>query len=208
MKHESKHTIKLLGVRISADLNWKHHIYEMSKKLHSCYYLIKKIVEVSGVETGVILYYSNFFSIINYSIMLWGGSPHALRIFTLQKKLIRTLANLKPQEHCKPSFRDLKILTVPSLYVYNSVVYVRENITAFKQRSEIHNYGTRAHNSLEIPYHRLNATQQSINYQAVKLYNKLPLLYKTMPLNKFKHEVKIYLQSQAYYSIDEFMETG
>ena len=70
---------------------------------------------------------------------LYFYTSHAEKVFILQKRVIRILADTAKLKHCKPLFKSFKVLTVPSLY----------------SLGDIHNYSTRQIHRLEIPLHRL-----------------------------------------------------
>jgi len=42
-----------------------------------------------------IVYYSNFNSVINYSLPFWGKSSHSIKIFRMQKNKIRIMLGCK-----------------------------------------------------------------------------------------------------------------
>jgi hypothetical protein len=90
------------------------------------------------------LYYRLIYPSLSYGIIIRGQSAKALtrRIFILQKSVVRYNAGLKHLESCKDSFRHLKILTVYSLYIQETILYVKEkcNCTVNKQ---IHTHDTR-----------------------------------------------------------------
>ena len=152
------------------------------------------------------LYYAGFYALLNYSIILWGASPHMRRVFILQKKVVRILTDSCVTDHCRPLFRNLKMLTVPSIYIYNCLIYTKDHLQNLPKRSDVHKYDTRSADTLNIPYHRLSLTQQSIEYQGIKLFNKLNVQWKFENVAQFKKKLKIYLQDKAYYSIQEYLE--
>jgi hypothetical protein len=70
------------------------------------------------------LYYGLIYPLLLYGIVVWGQSAKALtrRIFTQQKKAVRYTARLKQQESRSDSFRQLKILTVYSLCIQETIL--------------------------------------------------------------------------------------
>jgi hypothetical protein len=61
------------------------------------------------------------------------------------KKAIKSLAELAHQAHCREAFSQLRILTVPNLYILESVCYVKKKINeAIEIRNrDRHSYNTR-----------------------------------------------------------------
>jgi hypothetical protein len=89
------------------------------------------------------LYYGLVCPLLSYGIVVWGHSAKALtRIFILQKRAVRYTAGLKHLESCKDSFRNLKILTVYSLYLQETILYVKEKCNCMANE-QIHTYNTR-----------------------------------------------------------------
>ena len=90
--------------------------------------------------------------------MLWGaGKGNLEKIFLWQKKAVRALAKLAPQAHCREFFKQFKILTVPNLFILESICYVTQNkIHETIENNSIHrhSYNTR-HKNLFAQQHRL-----------------------------------------------------
>jgi hypothetical protein len=83
------------------------------------------------------LYYGLTYPLLLYGIVVWRQSAKVLtrQIFTLQKRAIRYTAGLKQLKSCRDSSRHLKILTVYSLCIQETILYAKEkcNCTANKQ---------------------------------------------------------------------------
>jgi hypothetical protein len=63
------------------------------------------------------IYYACFHSIIQYGIIFWGNSTNSVKIFTLQKKIFRIMADAQPRTSCVSLFKQLEILPVPCQYI-------------------------------------------------------------------------------------------
>ncbi|KAG8309360.1 hypothetical protein J6590_087938 [Homalodisca vitripennis] len=61
---------------------------------------------------------------LTYGLVLWGACANNqfLRVFKLQKQAIRIIAQLKFREPCKEAFKNLPLLTLPSLHLGNNSV--------------------------------------------------------------------------------------
>ena len=177
----------------------------LCKKLNTITFQIRKILQIIDVSTAKILYFSNFQSVISYSILLWGSSSVASRVFISQKRVIRVLFKIPPRTSCKPLFIRERILTIPCLYIYKCLIYVKENIRQFQRMEEIHSYDTRFRSQLLVPYHRLTTSQRTIGYQGIKMFNSLKDDLKSLPTERYKIALKKILLDNAFYSIDEFV---
>ena len=137
--------------------------------------------------------------------VLWGSTSFLQRVFVAQKKVVRIIAGMRPSEHCRPTFVEMRVMTVPSMFIYKSLMYIKENLQRFTRQVDIHAYQTRQDNNLRIPFHRLTTTQRSVVYQGIKFYNKIGNAIKTQTTSKFGNTLKHYLLNKAFYSVDEFL---
>ena len=116
-----------------------------------------------------------FQSKLSYGLILWGNSTDWQKVFVMQKKAIRIISKLKPSDTCRNSFRDLRILTLPELYIFQCLTYIKATITEFTPVSSRHNYITR-HGKNKLTQHRLSLTHKSYIINSIKLYNSLSRL--------------------------------
>lgn len=194
---------KFLGLHLSENGTWGNHINEMCKKLSTqCYLLfqIRKTIEKSVLLT---LYYGHFHSLMSYGIEAWGISGGAHRVFKLQKRAIRTIVGASRRTSCRETFKELKILTLFSVYIFHLLLYVKENPASFKTLA-MGQYKTRNTHTLQFPPHRLSRTEQCPKYMAIKIFNHLPNEHKQLPTNTFKSRLKNILIMKAYYSLEEY----
>ena len=80
--------IKYLGIIIDGRLTWKHHIYELRKKLNKSIGIIYKMKNIAPLRVLLSLYYALFHSHLNYGICVWGNAPEQElnHIFLSQKR--------------------------------------------------------------------------------------------------------------------------
>jgi hypothetical protein len=125
--HDPK-VVKLLGFYLDSTLNWCHHISSVCSKISQILYALRKLKPM--VDLGVLrtVYFSLLQCHINYGIILWGHSSGVKDILLLQKKAVRVMMGRSRLDHCKPLFKELKIMTVYNLFIYRLLVYTKENI--------------------------------------------------------------------------------
>ena len=76
------------------------------------------------------IYFAYFHSIASYGIILGGNSSYSMKIFTLQKRIIRITVGAHPRTSCGRLFKKLEILTAPSQYIYSLMSFslgIRKN---------------------------------------------------------------------------------
>lgn len=152
-------------------------------------------------------YFAHFHSVLQYGIVLWGGSASVDRVFVLQKAAVRLMAGVTYREHCRPLFTKLQILTLPCVLILECLLYIKNNGIHFITQAQQHAHDTRHNNYIVLPIHRLERTKsQPLFYLAVKLYNKLPILVKQMSPIQYKSKIKRYLLENAFYTVQEYLD--
>ncbi|XP_049944255.1 uncharacterized protein LOC126425317 [Schistocerca serialis cubense] len=122
------------------------------------------------------------------------------------KRAIRIITHSHPRTHCKPIFKKLRILTIPSLYIYKCVLYVWTHIADFQTNADFHNYNTRNSAALHTQRTKRTNTQRHVNHIGAKLYNTLPVNIRQLEDdNKFKTEFKKFLVEQCFYSVNDYV---
>jgi len=77
--------------------------------------------------------------------------------------------------HVANYINQLKILPLPSLYIFSLLVFVNKNRRLFSFNSEIHDRNTRYNHNLYLPSTNLTLVQKGVLYSGSKIYNHLPL---------------------------------
>jgi hypothetical protein len=68
-------------------MNWKTHVKLTLHKLGNACFAVRNIKHCSNIGTLRKIYHAYFHSIVKYGIIFWGNSPHAKKVFLLQKRL-------------------------------------------------------------------------------------------------------------------------
>jgi Reverse transcriptase (RNA-dependent DNA polymerase) len=198
--------IKLLGLHIDLGLTWKTHVSAVCTKCSKMCYPLKRLRQITSINTIKTYYFSCFESQLRYGIIFWGNSSSSIRVFRLQKRAIRYMFNLKYRETCRPVFINNRILTFPSLFIFEILKFVKLNIEEFTRQDAFHNYSTRHGGNLQHASHRLSLFESNPYYIGTILYNKLPTDIKNLPTaNQYLRAIKNLLVSKAFYSVDEFL---
>ena len=78
---------------------------------------------------------------------------------------------LKTPESCKHKFKELRILTVISLYVLEVLCYTKKHRGSILQNSLIHEHNTRRKNDLHVQPCRISSFQKSVINKIIKVKN-------------------------------------
>jgi hypothetical protein len=85
---------KLLGLHITQNLNWKMHIQNLYLNLSQIYYITKSIKDTVSQQIILYIYYVHLLTHLQYSIICWGHDSDCIKIFRLQKKVIRLISGI------------------------------------------------------------------------------------------------------------------
>ena len=81
--------IKFLGKYsyVHDSVNWCCHIEYIIPKLSSSCCVMRSIRPITSPSTLKTVYYSYFNAIMSYGLPFWGNSPHAIKVFRMQKTI-------------------------------------------------------------------------------------------------------------------------
>ena len=177
----------------------------MSGSLSSVVFLLRRLAESVSTHLLRMTYFAFFQSRLTYGVLSWGHSSILERIFAIQRRAVRVVAGLDYREDCRTAFVHLKIMTLPSLYIFECLKYVTTNRAVMPQQNAVHSYDTRANSDIRQPHLRLLRSRNGRNYFGVKFYNALSTTFRSLPQKQFLQRLKCFLIEQAPYSIDDFL---
>jgi len=172
-----------LGIIFDANLSWKPHINHITKKISRTIGIMVKLKHFLPGNILQTLYNYLVFPYLNYGILIWGTSAN--RLFILQKKAIRLIANMKYNAHTQPLFKHLQLLTINDVLKLQEFkcIYKLENyqLPAYflssmvpQQSFEIHSYNTRHSSAYRNPRSKHVFVKNSIRYRLPSILNNCP----------------------------------
>ena len=199
-------SVKFLGLVVDNSLKWDIHIEALSKKLSSACFALRSVSKELNLSVARTVYYALFESHLRYALPFWGTCCAAQfdRIFKLQKRAVRYSLGLNSRTHCRDFFKELKILTLPSLFIFESVCLIRKHVSASQERPS-HTYPLRnAEQDLYLPTPRSELVKSSILYNSKKMHNHLPFEIKSITsFFSFRKALNSYLLDKAFYAVNE-----
>ena len=88
----------------------------MIKLSRACY--ARYVKKVNYQDTLRTIYFSYFHSILSYGIRFWGTYAYSSNIFKIKKRIIRIIMNARNINYFRQLFKNLKILTLKSKYIF------------------------------------------------------------------------------------------
>jgi hypothetical protein len=198
---------RFLGLTVKCTLTWTNHTDMLTKKVSNTRFLIQNLKSHLSLFALKKVYHSLFHSVMSYSIIFGGNSPHSPVIFKMQKRVIRMLMRSRYTDSCRGLFKELKILTLASQYIFYLVLFVVFNKRYFASKSAFHNFNTRHKIDLHLPQVSLTKYQNGVFYTGIKVFSVLPRPIKHISSSpeKFKVALKHYLLAHSFYTVDELL---
>lgn len=198
---------KFLGLILDDKLKFHLHIEHVINRVSSGIFAIRTLSKSSNsIDLLLSAYYGLIFPHLVYALPLWGcETQRTIYLFRLQKRAIRTIFSLDRLETCKHIFKSSKILTFPSLYIFETLSFFKQNVNKFKtEQQQYHNL--RLSNNVHLPVHHTAFFEKHLRYNAIALFNKLPNHMKAESSRLvFRRKLKALLINKCYYSVRDFM---
>lgn len=131
--------IKFLGLNIDNRLSWKNHIDYLVTKLSSSCFIMRTVKPMMSLSSLRMIYFAYIHSVMTYRIIFWGNSSYTIKLFRIQKNVIRIMLGLKKRDSCRDSFKEMKIVPLYSQYIYSLMQHTIDNIHLFTRNTEVHN---------------------------------------------------------------------
>ncbi|PNF29254.1 hypothetical protein B7P43_G10478, partial [Cryptotermes secundus] len=209
MKISYTSQFKFLGVNISNNLKWSSHIQSLCLKLNKVCYIIKSLKDVVSFSTLRNVYFAKFQSLISYGLIFWGGECESSKILKIQKRILRLIKGVNSRTTCRPIFKDLKILTVTSLYIFEVLCYFQKFNLYTTRNSDLYEYNTRRKEDFHVRSCSTSTSKKSVINMGIKAYNRLPLkIRKLNGFKDFKYKLKLFLLDNPFYTMKEFLFEG
>ena len=180
-------------------MKFDKHIQYICSKISISIGIIYKIQSLIPKSCLRMLYFSIIHPYILYCLPVFGATynTHLQPLVILQKRAVRIISGAGFLDHTTPLFYENKILKIEDLYKHSIACYVYSNPSILNQFQQSHSYNTRNRNLLVPPRVGLRSTEQSILYNAVKIWNGVPENIKlSLTKQSFKYNYRNYLLSQ------------
>ena len=194
--------IKYLGYIIDEQLSWKAHINYVSLKISKNIAILKKLTKFFNTDNLYNFYYSLIYPYLTNGNTVWGvsGMNTLNPLIILQKKIVRILSKSGRRDHTLPLFKNLNILPLKCLYVYNVLLYMykvrNERLpdifnTIFIKFRDVSSRNTRQNCLYHVPNYRTKYLENTIIIQGSKIANDHKTLFENhYSIGTFKRAVK------------------
>lgn len=198
--------INYLGFKLDQNLKYSEHINYLVKKLNSTIFVLRYMAQFCDRKILLLIYHSLFFSHIRYGFLVWSNcdTNSMKRVFSLQKKAIKIIFNVKRDESCKNVFMANELITVPSLKIANDAIKFFSLKHTLQRNNDVHSYQTRNREAIRTVDGRRKENKEI--FMSQKIFNKLPEDIKKIknPII-FKNEIMKFFSKGGFYSKEEFL---
>lgn len=194
----SNDSTKFLGLTINRTLSWSDHVDMLCSKIMSGIYLLRNLANKVNIDTLKLVYHASVEAHFSYGIIFWYGSPNYLteKLFIVQKKAVRVMFKLHYRAHCKQYFLDHNIMTLPALYLYHLLLFVRKNMNLYSVRES---RDGRILDGLRVNNERFRCSPQ---YRGITAFNNLERgIRDETNFSKFKNSLRRSLITTAPYTL-------
>jgi hypothetical protein len=141
-------------------------------------------------------------------VCFFGGIHITVCAFLDLKKSCQIYGRAGVRDSCRKIFSSLKILALPSLYIFSVLMFVVNNWQLFTNNSDTCLIMTTNSSNLYYPPANLSIYQRGTQFIGIKIFNNLPNNIKQLygNINLFKKTLLQFLYLHSFYSIDEFFK--
>ena len=115
---------------------------------------------------------SGTFTVSN--IILGGKREGVKRIFRIQKRVIRLISGVSSRTSCRQLFKELNILTLASLYIFEITCFIRKYCQSLEQNYQFHQHNTRRKLDIHVKTQKTELYKKSVINMGTRVYNNLP----------------------------------
>nr|CAH7735725.1 unnamed protein product [Callosobruchus chinensis] len=175
--------IKYLGVFLDQKLNWKYHIYYVTKKVRKLIHKFVELRHILSLKMLKILYASLIESIIMYGIVALGGTGKTSisPLQVAQKYVIKIMMFKNRRYLMELLFQESKLLTVEQLYIKTVMRFMLTNTYYRNNLPDSHKIHNASNQNLTLSFVRHSASQKHISYTDPRVFILLPISIKTKP---------------------------
>lgn len=198
--------VKFLGIYIDKQINWKTQVDKVCDRVNRFVYVLHRLRHIADRSTILAAYHAYIASILRYGLILWGNSVDAHKVFVCQKKCVRAICGIPPYETCRHIFKQLNLLTLPSLYIFEICKFVKNHPSLFHRASDVYPRNTRSPDRLVLNFvPRTALYMKNCLNMCINIYNKIPKCIKILRPRQFQNQLYAWLLDKNFYSIKELI---
>lgn len=202
--------IKILGVFIDSQLNWKKQVNHVKKKALNTTRCLHRVNHLLPIKEKINLYNALIVPHFDYADIIWGGcgKTNSSKLQIVQNFAAKSITGNKKSDSATASLQKLKFLTLnqrrtvhESIFAHKSILQINPtNInTEFLQQQPTSSTRHGHSGKLNLPKHRTSKYEDSPLYRSIKSWNCIPNHLPTENPKILKTNFQKYLISETYH---------
>jgi hypothetical protein len=123
-----------------------------------------------------------------------------------RKRVIRIISGVSRLSSCRQLFKDLNLLQLPCMYIFELVCYIKSHFGELDQNIVVHSHNTHQKLNLHVQFCRTNVFKNGVMNMGIRLCNKIPNKIKEVrKMRQFKRVFRSYLVQHVFYLVEEYM---
>jgi hypothetical protein len=98
--------------------------------------------------------------------------------------VIMSMVGVNSRTSCRQLFKELNILTLASLCIFEVTCFIRKYCQSLEQNSEVHQYNTQRKLDIHVKLQKTEIYKKSVINMGTKVYNNLPKFLKEIDFIK------------------------
>ena len=203
---------KFLGLLIDEKLSWNKHMLSILSKIRRNLGVIRKISPYLTKSVLFQLFHTMIMSHVKYGIMVWhhGNITMKKKIQASANNFIRLIFHMNQTQSVRPTMKESKLLSNNQLFFKEVCKFVQklENktipsgfINLFSDQLRDSNLSTRSNSNYNLPFSRINLTDQAITYHATKAWHSLPPSIKINPQTNCLYSNEAFAKRITQYAL-------
>lgn len=117
---EETNKIKYLGVTLDNKLTFRQHTQMIAAKVRKLIHVMKRLRNCADIDTLRIVYYALCQSLLNYCILVWGGTGKTImmELERAQRSILKVMLNKPFLYSTDKLYCESKVLSVRRLFIY------------------------------------------------------------------------------------------
>lgn len=182
---KTNETIKVLGVKIDEQLNWKKQVNAVKRKAMNSIRNLSRTYHLLPIKLRLQLYKSLVEPHFSYADVVWGGcgvtTANSLQL--AQNFAARSILGMKKSESATTALKKLKLLNLKERRTIHETVFAHKSIlnqhpininNAYQSQLSKLNTRSATEKKLTIPRHRTSKYEHSPFYRIISSWNAVP----------------------------------
>ena len=199
--------LKYLGIYLDENLNFKKHLESIESKIARATGILYKCKPYLSSKILRMLYYSLIYPHIKYGIVTWGSTykTYLNRLEVIQNKAIYAINKTKSfKQKLAPLYQKLEILPIRQLHCVETAKFMyklsssslpQPLLDQFSMVNLRSSYPTRNQFNYSLTCFSSTKLQLSFIYNAIKIWNSIPIPIRNLPFKQFIKKYIKFLQS-------------